>query len=71
MSKIYELEQEILTCWQITDDLKKVIAVSPQGDYGSLIARVNILREFYNLKFEYLFQTLEATIKEKHKSVGE
>lgn len=71
MSKLFELEQEILRCWQIADDLKHVAERSEKGPYLGINKNLLTLAEYYDFRFGILFETLEALIKEKHKSVGE
>jgi hypothetical protein len=61
---MFDLEQEILRCWQITEDLRKLYG---DNEFSAL----DTVLDYYDIRFELLFQTLEAVVKEQHKPVGE
>jgi hypothetical protein len=64
----FDLEQRILNCWQVVDDLKTVYTY--HSDNKSLdddLANVLIgLQYLYQLKFEQLFKTFEDYIMAIH-----
>lgn len=61
MTKLYELEQQILDAWGIIDDLKILLEVvdgdKPQNILIGLI-------ELNSLKFEKLFNTYEEVVRD-------
>ena len=63
----FDLEQQIMQCWGITEDLEAIIR---QYDYNSPSEddMMNVLiglQTLYNLKFNRLFNTFETLIQEK------
>lgn len=60
MSNRFELEQNILAAWMVTDDLKLLLEVA-EGDKAQNIIIGMI--ELYTLKFEKLFESFENSIK--------
>lgn len=69
MSDIFDLEQQIMDCWHIVDDLKILEeGVLDKGISVDNIANISIgLEKLYQLKFEKLFDTFEEHCKEFHK----
>jgi len=69
MSDIFDLEQQIMDCWHITDDLKILEEGILDKDISKDdIANISIgLEKLYHLKFEKLFGIFEDTCKEYHK----
>jgi hypothetical protein len=53
----FDLEQQILDCWKITDDLK---LVAVHGE-----AAVEAVATLYELKFEQLWNTFESMVHER------
>lgn len=68
MSDIFDLEQQIMDCWHITDDLKILEeAVLDKGISVDDTANITIgLEKLYHLKFEKLFNIFENHCKEFH-----
>jgi hypothetical protein len=64
----FDLEQQIMTCWQVCDDLKAVnhavLEKSLTPDQISNI--ISGMAELYQLKFEVLFELFEKLLKENH-----
>lgn len=62
--KMYELEQQILQCWEITDNLKVMATKNDltKEDLQTIIRGMVIL---YDLKFDSLFQTYSKLLTEK------
>ena len=73
MTKIYDLESNLMSCWNITEDLDVLCHhVVDVVDYGKLdtdqIANVLIgLRTLYDMKFSMLFEQYEELVREQHK----
>jgi hypothetical protein len=64
----FDLEQQILDCWGITDDLK-LLAEAEGNQRLSKDQTLNILiglQELYNLKFEQMFNTFEKLVASKN-----
>jgi hypothetical protein len=53
----FDLEQQILDCWKITDDLR---LVAVQGEHA-----VEAVATLYELKFEQLWSTFESMVHER------
>lgn len=76
--KIFELEQQIMQCWHVVDDIDVVtehFVDSPDwaGDHFSakatdaLMNKYFGIKEVYDVKFDKLFRTFEEVCKEYHK----
>ena len=59
MSDRFDFEQEILECWKITDDLQMYI------DQGAKIEDTKVLIDYYERKFDKLWNTFETLIHER------
>jgi len=59
MSDRFELEQEIMECWKITNDLQMYI------DQGAKIEDTKVLIDYYERKFDKLWNTFEHLIKQR------
>ena len=59
MSDRFELEQELLECWKVTNDLQMYI------DQGASIEDTKVLIDYYERKFQKAWDTFEALIKER------
>lgn len=67
--KRFELEQSILNCWNITDELNLLYENIIDNNHGEMtpdkIANILLgMKELYNLKFEKCFEDFEGTIYE-------
>ena len=70
MSTQFDLEQQIMDCWHVVDDLK-VVTESVLEDDLSRDKIANILlgmEQLYQLKFERLFRIFELLLKEQFKT---
>jgi len=66
----FDLEQDIMNCWQVVDDIKTVTKRYLDG-YPKMtddeVANVLIgIETLYQMKFEQLFATFEQYLKNKH-----
>jgi hypothetical protein len=66
----FDLEQQIMDCWQITDDLKVLTEyVLEHGEEAlniDTVANITIgLQQLYNLKFDKMFRTFEVLLKKE------
>ena len=71
MSNRFDLEQQILSCWHITDDIRilhKAVLEGKLDDQELTKDEISNyllgLETIYNMKFQELFNTLETVIKE-------
>jgi hypothetical protein len=55
----FDLEQEILQCWNVTDDIKNYAAESATSEEFSALA------QYYERKFDRLWNTFESMIHER------
>ena len=76
-NKIFDLEQEIMRCWNITDDLDDITTYfvdSPQwkdDDFSpkacdALMNKYFGLKEVYDVKFQKLWDNFEQVCREYH-----
>jgi hypothetical protein len=59
MSDRFDFEQEIMECWKITNDLQMYI------DQGASIEDTKVLIDYYERKFDKLWNTFETLIHER------
>jgi len=59
MSDRFDFEQEILECWKITNDLQMYI------DQGASIEDTKVLIDYYERKFQKVWDTFETLIHER------
>jgi len=67
MSDRFDLEQQIMSCWNITEELKLLNEYILEKDLSTDETSNVILglTQLYNIKFDKLFTTFEYLIKEK------
>lgn len=68
MTTASDLEQQLLSCWHVTDDLKLVFDAVSNGKMSTDdIANALLgLQTVYNLKFEQCFGTFEKYLQERY-----
>jgi hypothetical protein len=59
MSDRFDFEQEIMECWKITNDLQMYI------DQGAKIEDTKVLIDYYERKFQKVWDTFETMIHER------
>ncbi len=57
----FDLEQGIMNCWSVLDDLKVLINTNNISEDDLLS-----LSRLYQIKFEYLFSIFESYVRQKH-----
>lgn len=76
MSKIFDLEQQILQCWNVVDDIDLTTAwfvEDPKWEgmdpalTDALMNKYFGIKEIYELKFDKLFKTFEEVCREYHR----
>lgn len=61
----FDLEQQILDCWRVVDDLKTLGDVYDREHTDDQVLNILIgVTELYDQKFNKLFETFEACIKD-------
>jgi len=58
MSDRFDLEQNILRCWNITEDIRLFVSK------GSTPEQMTALADYYDVYFQNLFEQMETMIKE-------
>ena len=64
LDKSFDLEQQILACWNITDDLQVLLEEVMENDQLTKDDIANVLlglKTLYHMRFDKTFQTFEAT----------
>ncbi len=66
----FDLEQQILDCWHITDDIDMLFEAVTDNDIDKdKIANILLgIKELYHLKFERAFNTFEKLLREERNS---
>lgn len=61
MSDRYDLEQEILSCWNIVDDLKTLSKAATEDNLTreQIVTVIKGLEQLYQVRFDNMFQTFE------------
>lgn len=74
-NSIFDLEQEIMHCWNVVDDIKVIttwFADDPSWEgidgtvQDAIMNKYFGIQELYDVKFQKLFQTFEKVCKEYH-----
>lgn len=66
MTDRFELEEQIMDCWRVTDDLDVIAEKSMEREITpDELANLMIgLKQLYSMKFERMFNTFEQLISE-------
>lgn len=64
MTKRFDLEQNILDCWKLVDELDYVAKAVESGDQDTMLNLIIGLKTLYQYKFETCFENFENVIKE-------
>jgi hypothetical protein len=69
-NKIYQLEEKIMDCWRIIDDLNTTLDIIDHTgcDNDAVSNAVIGIKELYNIRFEILFNTFEEVLLELRNS---
>lgn len=72
MSTQFDLEQQIMQCWNIVEDIRVVYTRHLDGEKPLTVDELaNVLigmEQLYDIKFNNLFSTFEKFLKEIHES---
>jgi hypothetical protein len=63
----YNLEQQIMECWRITDDISMLTEETLEGDLtkDKIINVLTGLEQLYAIRFNKLFRTYEQLLAER------
>jgi hypothetical protein len=59
----FDLEEQIITCWNILDELKMI--VEPMEDNHIDRKRIEAVIELYDMKFNYLWNIFNELVETK------
>lgn len=65
--KVYDLEQQIMECWHITDDVSVLTEEILEGDLtkDKIVNVLTGLEQLYAIRFNKLFRTYEQLLAER------
>jgi len=70
MSAIFDLEQQMLECWNVTKDIDLVTRYLVDNSDGytddDVMNKYFAIKDLYELKFERMWDTFEQVCKEYH-----
>ena len=70
MDKIFDLEQQIMECWNVTKDIELVTKhlIDHTGGYSDddLMNKYTAIKDLYEVKFEALWRTFEEHAVDYH-----
>jgi hypothetical protein len=67
--KQFDLEQQILQCWHVCDDLDMIherVMEGPDMESDELSNLLLGMKSLYHMKFERCFSTFEEMLREQH-----
>lgn len=69
MTDRFDFEQQIMKCWNVTDDMDYIAQYVSNlhmdaKDQDKVMNMLFGLRDMYDVKFQYMFDTFEKMIKE-------
>ena len=72
--KIFDLEQQMMECWKVTDDIElvtKYFVDDPKWDgmspelQDAIVNKYFAIKDLYEIKFENMWHTFEDVCKER------
>jgi hypothetical protein len=68
MSKVYDLEEKIMECWSILDQIDTTLQIVDRTSCNEdAISNALVgIKQLYQTKFEVLFETFEEVLRENH-----
>jgi hypothetical protein len=61
----FDLEQEIMKCWNVTEDIDNFIAAREDMSEDEQLNYLIGLKQIYEVKFSNLWATFESCIRER------
>jgi hypothetical protein len=65
MSDRFDLEQNIMQCWNVTDDIQLYLDMYDNMDEDQRMNYLIGLKQIYQMKFERLWNGFEACVRNK------
>lgn len=67
MKSRFDLEQEILDCWNVTNDIETVLEALSENklDLDQLPGILKGIKDLYQLKFDRTFNTFESVLSKE------
>lgn len=65
MSDRFDLEQNIMQCWNVTDDIQLYLDMYDNMDEDQRINYLIGLKQMYQMKFERLWNNFESCVRNK------
>ena len=65
MSKMQDLEEQIMNCWNVVDDMKSYLSAKHLEDDRTMNFLIG-MTELYQVKFEKLWDTYEDALREHY-----
>ncbi len=63
MSDRFDLEQNIMQCWNVTDDIQLLLDMYDEMDEDQMMNYLIGLKQMYQMKFERLWNNFEGCIR--------
>jgi hypothetical protein len=60
----FDLEEEIMRCWHVTDDLKTLSSLCDKMNVETIQKKIDAIEHLYDMKFNKLFDTFEKLIND-------
>ena len=76
-NSIFDLEQQIMDCWKVTDDIELITNhLVEDSDIDShaadiIINKYSAVKELYDIKFDQMWKTFEKVCAEYHEIKNE
>jgi len=61
----FDLEQDILACWGVTDDIQLIIDAYNEMKSEEILATLKAIKALYELKFTRTFNTFERCVSNR------
>ncbi len=63
MSDRFDLEQNIMQCWNVTDDIQLLLDMYDEMDEDQMMNYLIGLKQMYQMKFERLWNNFEGCVR--------
>jgi hypothetical protein len=72
MYKLFDLEEKIMNCWSILDDIDTALSIAERTNCNEdKVCNALIgIKTLYQTKFEILFESLEEVIGDRYKATS-
>lgn len=63
MTDRFDLEQNIMQCWNVTDDIQLLLDMYDEMDEDQMMNYLIGLKQMYQMKFERLWNNFEGCVR--------